>query len=120
MEWTIDRIQTSVDGRVYFDFAREPQGGRGAWPFDAPQHLLLNIAVGGNWGGQQGVDDATLERLRTLLTPGTSALFVLSSGARPEAVQRALAGTEATLVHAEMDEQTEAELRRLLGTDPGP
>ena len=33
---------------------------RGAWPFDAPQHLLLNIAVGGNWGGQQGVDDTTL------------------------------------------------------------
>ena len=31
-----------------------------AWPFDAPQYLLLNIAVGGNWGGQQGVDDATL------------------------------------------------------------
>ena len=60
MEWTPDRIQMSVDGRVYFDFARELQGGRGAWPFDAPQHLLLNIAVGGNWGGQQGVDDTTL------------------------------------------------------------
>jgi beta-glucanase (GH16 family) len=59
-EWTADRIETSVDGRVYFSFAREPQGGRAAWPFDAPQHLLLNVAVGGNWGGQQGVDDATL------------------------------------------------------------
>jgi beta-glucanase (GH16 family) len=59
-EWTADRIQTSVDGRVYFDFAREPLGGRPAWPFDAPQHLLLNVAVGGNWGGQRGVDDATL------------------------------------------------------------
>jgi beta-glucanase (GH16 family) len=59
-EWTADRIQTSVDGRVYFDFAREPQNGRAAWPFDARQHLLLNVAVGGNWGGQRGVDDATL------------------------------------------------------------
>jgi beta-glucanase (GH16 family) len=59
-EWTADRIDTSVDGRVYFSFAREPQGGRAAWPFDAPQHLLLNVAVGGNWGGQGGVDDATL------------------------------------------------------------
>jgi beta-glucanase (GH16 family) len=59
-EWTADRIETSVDGRVYFQFAREPQNGRAAWPFDAPQHLLLNVAVGGNWGGQQGVDDTTL------------------------------------------------------------
>jgi beta-glucanase (GH16 family) len=59
-EWTADRIQTSVDGRVYFDFAREPQNGRAAWPFDRPQHLLVNVAVGGDWGGQRGVDDATL------------------------------------------------------------
>jgi beta-glucanase (GH16 family) len=59
-EWTADRIETAVDGRVYFSFAREPQNGRAAWPFDSPQHLLLNVAVGGNWGGQRGVDDATL------------------------------------------------------------
>jgi len=26
------------------------------FPFDHPFHLILNIAVGGNWGGQQGVD----------------------------------------------------------------
>jgi len=59
-DWTADRIETSVDGRVYFSFAREPGGGRATWPFDSPQHLLLNVAVGGNWGGQRGVDDATL------------------------------------------------------------
>lgn len=59
-EWTADRIETSVDGRVFFSFTREPQGGRAAWPFDAPQHLLLNVAVGGHWGGQHGVDDAAL------------------------------------------------------------
>jgi beta-glucanase (GH16 family) len=28
------------------------------WPFDAPQYLILNIAVGGTWGGEKGVDDA--------------------------------------------------------------
>ena len=67
-----------------------------------------------------GVGDGTIEELRSLLTPGTSALFVLSSDARPEAVRRALAGTEATLVHAEMDEETEAELRRMLGPDAAP
>lgn len=25
------------------------------WPFDIPFHLILNIAVGGNWGGARGV-----------------------------------------------------------------
>ena len=59
-EWTADRIETSVDGRVFFSFAREPEGGRGSWPFDRPQHLLLNVAVGGDWGGLQGVDDGSL------------------------------------------------------------
>jgi beta-glucanase (GH16 family) len=28
------------------------------WPFDSPQYLILNIAVGGDWGGQMGVNDA--------------------------------------------------------------
>ncbi len=40
--------------------AREPAGGAAAWPFDAPQHLLLNVAVGGQWGGRHGVDDGSL------------------------------------------------------------
>lgn len=26
-------------------------------PSDLPQYLLLNIAVGGSWGGQEGIDD---------------------------------------------------------------
>jgi hypothetical protein len=28
------------------------------WPFDKPQYLILNLAIGGSWGGQQGVDDS--------------------------------------------------------------
>ena len=27
------------------------------WPFDKPQFFILNIAVGGNWGGAQGIDN---------------------------------------------------------------
>ncbi len=26
------------------------------WPFDQPFYLILNLAVGGNWGGKEGVD----------------------------------------------------------------
>jgi enterochelin esterase-like enzyme/beta-glucanase (GH16 family) len=58
LTWTPERIVVGHDDRNYFEFRREPAGGSDAWPFDAPQYLLLNIAVGGTWGGQKGVDDA--------------------------------------------------------------
>ncbi|HEY8550090.1 MAG TPA: glycoside hydrolase family 16 protein [Vicinamibacterales bacterium] len=60
IEWDRDRIRAFVDGREYFEFRREPGGGKDVWPFDAPHHLLLNVAVGGNWGGQKGVDPSSL------------------------------------------------------------
>ncbi|MBC8152962.1 MAG: glycoside hydrolase family 16 protein, partial [Bacteroidetes bacterium] len=28
------------------------------WPFDHKFHLLLNLAIGGNWGGTKGIDDS--------------------------------------------------------------
>lgn len=29
-----------------------------SWPFDKPQFFILNVAVGGNWGGAQGIDNS--------------------------------------------------------------
>ncbi len=29
-----------------------------AWPFDAPHFLILNLAVGGGWGGLHGIDNS--------------------------------------------------------------
>ena len=57
MEWYADRIDIFVDGRKYFTFPNEGTGSR-AWPFDKPQYLLLNLAIGGAWGGQKGIDDS--------------------------------------------------------------
>lgn len=59
LDWTTDTIKISIDNRVYFSFGNEHKG-KGAWPFDTPFYLLLNIAVGGNWGGAKGMDDKTL------------------------------------------------------------
>jgi beta-glucanase (GH16 family) len=56
VEWDKDSVKAAVDGNYYFSFANEKTGYE-AWPFDNKMHLLLNIAVGGNWGGQQGVDE---------------------------------------------------------------
>jgi len=50
LTWTRDEIQIGVDGVNYY---RAPRfaGGYSAWPFDFPQYLLLNIAIGGTLGG---------------------------------------------------------------------
>lgn len=56
VEWSKDSVKVAVDGNFYFQFAND-KSGYDAWPFDNKMHLLLNIAVGGNWGGQQGIDD---------------------------------------------------------------
>ena len=53
--WTPDFLVMGVDDEARFMF-RKVAGGRDRWPFDKPMHLLLNIAVGGTWGGQQGID----------------------------------------------------------------
>ena len=62
LEWDRDRIGVSVDGREYFAFARESDDRR-VWPFDGPFHLLLNVAVGGNWPGNP---DATTQFPQTM------------------------------------------------------
>jgi beta-glucanase (GH16 family) len=56
MEWDKDSIRISVDDKTYFSFTNE-HSGYDAWPFDNKMFLLLNVAVGGNWGGSKGVDE---------------------------------------------------------------
>jgi beta-glucanase (GH16 family) len=56
MEWYRDRIDIFVDGQKYFTFRNEGTGTP-VWPFDAPQYVLINLAIGGSWGGQKGIDD---------------------------------------------------------------
>ena len=57
MEWYADHIDVFVDAQKYFSFRNEGTGSR-TWPFDKPQYLLVNLAIGGSWGGQKGVDDS--------------------------------------------------------------
>jgi beta-glucanase (GH16 family) len=57
LEWYPDSIQVSMDDRLYFTSPNDNTDWE-AWPFDKPFYLLLNIAVGGAWGGQKGIDDA--------------------------------------------------------------
>ena len=56
MEWDADEIRMYVDDRHYFT-SRKEGGDWTSWPFFRPFHLVLNVAVGGNWGGEKGIDD---------------------------------------------------------------
>lgn len=58
IEWTPERIDFFVDDRKYFTYAKEANAGEDAWPFDQPCYLILNLAIGGAWGGQKGIDDS--------------------------------------------------------------
>jgi beta-glucanase (GH16 family) len=57
IDWTPFAVRGFIDGVHIFTHINEGTGYQ-SWPFDKRFHLLLNIAVGGNWGGQQGVDPA--------------------------------------------------------------
>ncbi|MGY5450663.1 glycoside hydrolase family 16 protein [Agarivorans sp. MS3-6] len=59
VEWRENRLDFYLDGVHTFTTANSqshPENGSSAWPFDARFHLLLNIAVGGTWGGNNGID----------------------------------------------------------------
>ncbi|WP_296701936.1 glycoside hydrolase family 16 protein [Algoriphagus sp.] len=55
IEWNKEKIDFYIDNKLYFTFEKSSDNYK-EWPFDEPFHLILNIAVGGGWGGQQGVD----------------------------------------------------------------
>jgi beta-glucanase (GH16 family) len=57
IEWTPERIDFFVDTTKYFTFQNEGTG-KDAWPYDLPHYLILNTAIGGSWGGENGIDDS--------------------------------------------------------------
>jgi beta-glucanase (GH16 family) len=76
IEWYEDRIDAYVDSNKFFSFPNDSTGWE-AWPFDKPFHLILNIAVGGSWGGAQGVDNSIfptrmeIDYVRVYQSPGS-------------------------------------------------
>ena len=61
LEWMGNEYKVYVDDLLIFTFRNEGKGYK-VWPFDKRFHLLLNVAVGGNWGGVMGIDDSIFPR----------------------------------------------------------
>ncbi len=56
VDWTPYAVRGYFDNQFVFEFINEGKSYK-EWPFDKRFHLLLNVAVGGDWGGAQGIDD---------------------------------------------------------------
>lgn len=56
LEWTANRLTWLVDGKAYYQIDKKPSDTADEWPFDHPYHLIINLAVGGGWGGKKGVN----------------------------------------------------------------
>jgi len=60
IDWSAERIVMKVDGKTYATFDRKSGDTDAEWPFNKPFYLTLNLAIGGAWGGQKGLDDGAL------------------------------------------------------------
>ncbi len=89
VNWTPQKMAFAVDGFVYYTYAPAVKNAS-TWPFDLPQFLILNLAMGGNLGSdpqyetgglKNGIDpaltSATMEidwvRVFQLVTPTVEA-----------------------------------------------
>ncbi|MFN8240775.1 MAG: family 16 glycosylhydrolase [Bacteroidales bacterium] len=59
IEWDEKKISFFVDGKLFYEAIKGAEGRittNEGWPFDKDYYLILNLAIGGNWGGE--VDDS--------------------------------------------------------------
>jgi len=84
---------------------------------------LLGLAVGAATGALAGslthigIDEGFVKEVREKITPGTSALFVLTSDATMDKVREAFPATDAELIHTNLSNEDEAKLRQAFGED---
>ena len=60
LDWRPGSITIGVDGAGILRVLNDQPGGKGAWPFDTPFKMILNLAIGGNWAAAKGIDDAAM------------------------------------------------------------
>ena len=56
LEWDSTYLRFSVDNQPYFFIYNDSNGDQDKWPFNLNHYLILNLAIGGDWGGVQGIN----------------------------------------------------------------
>jgi glucosylceramidase len=93
IEWLPDKILFFIDGEQVYEY--NPSGivvspTYQEWPFDRRHHILINIALGGDWGGAQGFDPEMLpaamevDYVRVYQSPEITSLERTDTGGRRE------------------------------------
>jgi uncharacterized membrane protein len=78
---------------------------------------ILGLAVGAGMGAvfgslaDIGIDDKFIKEVRNKVTPGTSALFLMSSGAVTDRVAPAMKGKEFEIISTNLSQEDEEKLR---------
>ena len=55
MNWNAERIEFSVDGDLFYSYSPATKNSQN-WPYTAPQFIILNVAMGGDLGGEISSD----------------------------------------------------------------
>jgi beta-glucanase (GH16 family) len=58
--WTPSSITFEVNNAPYFTYHKPAHSDYTTWSFDQPFYMIMNLAVGGVWGGQEGVNNSAL------------------------------------------------------------
>jgi uncharacterized membrane protein len=81
--------------------------------------LAIGAASGALFGSMRdvGITDSFIEDVREKVTPGTSALFALTSDAVRDKVAEEFRGTEAELIRTNLSDEQEAKLREAFAVE---
>jgi beta-glucanase (GH16 family) len=58
--WYSDRVEGFVNDVHYYTYDKNATPEE--WPFETPQNLILNLAIGGGWGGAKGIDESLTQQ----------------------------------------------------------
>ena len=84
---------------------------------------LLGMAIGAGMGAltgsmtDVGIDDSFIKRMRDEIQPGTSALFLLTTGAVVDKVRTAFTGQDIVLVESNLSHEQEDRLREVFAEE---
>ena len=84
---------------------------------------FLGLAIGAAMGAlmghfaHYGIDEGFIDQVRSKITPGTSALFLLSSGAVVDKVADAVKGQQFEIIQTNLSKEQEEQLRADFGEE---
>ena len=59
LEWSPHYLRFLIDDSPFFFVYNDSNGNTAKWPFDSPHYMILNLAIGGDWGGVQGIESSS-------------------------------------------------------------